>query len=197
MVRLEDGSIRYLKAGAGNKLEAWQYNRPGSATTDFLDHLLRNALVGVGWPYELLWSAKDARGANIRALVARAARTVEDRQDLLRSVARRLVGYAVAKAIKLGKLSPSAEWWKWDFTMPPHITVDAGYDAAADREDYTLGFKNLSDILAKWGKDPEAHLRERAHEWLMLQKIAAETGVPVERLVNITISGGAAAADGG
>ncbi|MDR1145550.1 MAG: hypothetical protein LBK71_05375 [Verrucomicrobiales bacterium] len=27
------------------------------------------------------------------------------------------------------------------------------------------------------------HLRERAGEWLMLQQIAAETGVPVERLV--------------
>ncbi|MDR2462211.1 MAG: phage portal protein [Verrucomicrobiales bacterium] len=190
----EDGTIRYFKSGSGGKLEAWQHSRPGSATTDFLDRLLRNALAGVGWPYELLWSAKDARGANIRALVARAARTVEDRQDLLRGVAKRLVGYAVAKAVKTKRLPASPDWWRWDFTMPPHISVDAGYDAAADREDYALGFKNLADILAKWGKDPETHLRERAAEWQLLEQIAADTGVPVERLVNLALKNPAVAA---
>lgn len=182
---LEGGTIRYFKSNDGSKLEAWQHNRPGTATTDFLDRLLRNALVGIGWPYELIWNAKDARGANIRSIVARAARTVEDRQDLLKTAARRLVGYAVAKAIKRGILPESAEWWKWDFTMPPHITVDAGYDAAADREDYKLGFKNLSDILAKWGKDPEQHLRERAREEQMIQRIAEEEGVDPEKLRNL------------
>lgn len=179
---IDGGSIRYFRAGSGSRLEAWQHDRPGDATDKFLDRLLRNALSGINWPFELIWHARDSRGANIRGAYARAARTVQDRQDLLRVVARRLCGYAIAKAIKLGDLPKSEEWWKWNFTLPAHITVDAGYDSAADRDDYQHGIKNLSDILAKWGKDPEEHLIERAREEQMIDRIAAEHGISPDRL---------------
>jgi len=185
--QFEDGGIRHYKAGSGGKLEAFQHERPGTATTDFLDRLLRNSLAGIQWPYELLWDASDAKGANIRAIVARAARTVEDRQDLIRAVARRIIGYVIAKYIKNGALPPCEEWYKWDFTMPPHISVDAGYDAEADRQDYVLGFKNLADILSKYGKDVESHLRERAEEWQLIEQIAQEYGITTDKLINIAL----------
>jgi capsid protein len=180
---MENGLIRYLKAGSGAKIEPFKSERPTTATTEFLDRLIRGALVGVGWPYELLWDAKNARGANIRAIVARAARTVEDRQDTLRYAARRMVGYAVATAIKKGILPFSEDWWKWNFTMPPHISVDAGYDAQADREDYKMGLKNLSQILGKFGIDVEEHLRQRAAEKVLAREIASENGMSEAELM--------------
>lgn len=179
---IQGGSIRYFKANSGGKLEAWQHDRPGDATDRFLDRLLRNAFAGINWPFELVWNAKDSRGANIRGAYARAARTVQDRQDLLRGVAKRVVGYAISKAIQRGDLPQSPEWWKWNFTLPAHITVDAGYDAEADRKDYESGFKTMGDILAKFGKDIEEHLEEKAVEEKLIDAIAARHGINPERL---------------
>lgn len=196
---LDGGTIRYLKAGAGAKLEAWQSNRPSQATMDLLDRMLRNSFAGIGWPIELSWPSKDVRGAMIRSIHSRAGRTVEDRQDLLRKPAKRIVGYAIAKAIKKGILPPCADWWKWDFSMPPHISVDAGYDAEADRQDFVLGFKNLSDILPKYGKDDiKAHLRERAQEIKWANEIASEFGIEGggDRLIARSLAGSAPAPSG-
>lgn len=158
------GSVKYFRAGSGSKLEFMKNERPGAAWESFMNRLIRNAYSGAGWPYEMSWDSTALGGANIRLIVSKAMRAVEDRQDLVRPAAKRVVGYACAKAIKNGDLAPSADWWKWDFTMPQKLTVDYGRDAKAQREDYLCGLVNLGDILAERGGTLEAHIAARKQE---------------------------------
>lgn len=168
-------TTRFFRAGTGSGLEQLKSERPGDGWEKFMNRLIRNACAGAGWPYELTWDSAALGGANVRLLVARAMRTVEDRQDLLRPVARRIVGYAVAKAIKLGLLPVNAEWYKWEFAMPARISVDYGRDGNSDREDYKLGLTNLTAILSQQGISLEQHIAERVAENELLE----EAGLPV------------------
>lgn len=157
-------TARFFRAGTGSGLEQLKNDRPGDAVDKFMNRLIRNACAGAGWPYELTWDAAALGGANVRLLVARAMRTVEDRQDLLRPVARRIVGYAVAKAIKNKVLPPNDQWFSWEFGMPARISVDYGRDGNSDREDYKLGIRNMTDIQAEQGRSLERHIAERVAE---------------------------------
>lgn len=157
-------SARYFRSGAGSKLEQLKLDRPGETWDKFMNRLIRNACAGAGWPYELCWDSSLLGGANVRLLLAKAERTVMDRQDLLRPVARRVVGYAIAKAIKLGLLPPCDEWYEWDFGMPARISVDYGRDGNSDREDYKLGITTMRDILEEEGKDLDTHYQELADQ---------------------------------
>lgn len=158
------GMVKLLKAGTGAKIEAFYSQRPGDAFERLRDHIIRTAMSGINWHYELAWDISKAGGANTRFLIASAMRTVEDRQDLLRPIARRSVGYAVAKAIKLGMLPANEEWYKWGFTMPARMTADYGRDKAQDREDYIAGITNLSDICDENGIDIDQHIADRKAE---------------------------------
>lgn len=178
---LEGGTIRYLRSNSGAKLEALTSNRPTQNWDAFMNRLLRNALVGVGWPYELTWTAEQIGGANIRMVIGKAMRTVEDRQDLLRGIFRRVIGYGVAKAIKGGMLAASDDWYRWDFTLPERMTVDYGREAQQDREDYIIGAKTLQDLIGPRAS-VEEHLRVRAREEQLILAIADEFGIDPERL---------------
>jgi hypothetical protein len=129
-----------------------------------MNRLIRNAMAGINWPYELAWDISALGGANTRFIISTAMRSVEDRQDLLRPVAKRAIGYACAKAVKQGILPPSKDWWRWGFTLPPRMTADFGRDAAAQRDDYLNGIINLTDICAERGEDIDVHIRERKEE---------------------------------
>lgn len=172
------GMVRHFKAGSGSKLEAFKNDRPGDAWQKFMDRLLRNAMAGINWPFELAWDISALGGANTRFVISTAMRSVEDRQDLLKPFARRAVGYAVAKAVKMGRLPASQDWWRWSFTMPPRLTVDFGRDAAAQRDDYLSGIINLADICAERGIDLKTHILSRAAENQALE----EAGLPVPGL---------------
>jgi capsid protein len=155
------GVARFFRSNSGSKLEQLKSDRPGDPVDKFMNRLIRNACVGAGWPYELTWDASALGGANVRLLIAKAMRSIEDRQDLIRPVARRAVGYAVAKAIKNGILKESDEWYKWRFTMPARMTADYGREAAADLADLEAGVTALSDILGEEGRDIDDHIAVR------------------------------------
>ncbi len=160
----DGGTAHFFRAGTGSKLETVKNDRPGAAVDAFMDRLIRNACVGAGWPFELTWDASKLGGANVRLLIAKAMRAVEDRQDLLRLPVKRIVGYAVAKAIKQGYLPPNPEWYKWRFTMPARMTADYGREAAADLNDLAAGVTTLTDILGEQGLDLDEHIATRQLE---------------------------------
>jgi len=161
---MSGGTVKLYKAGTGAKLEAFHNSRPGDAFERLRDHLIRSAMSGINWHYELAWDISKLGGANTRFIISSAMRTVEDRQDLLKPFAKRAVGYAVAKAVKMGRLKANDEWWKWDFTMPARMTADYGRDKAQDREDYINGIINLGDICAENGTDIDEHIAQRKAE---------------------------------
>lgn len=179
-------TTRFFRSGSGSKLEQLKSDRPGEAVSAFMDRLIRNACTGAGWPFELTWDASKLGGANVRLLVARAERTVQDRQDLLRPIAKRVVGYAVAKAVKLGYLEPNEDWYKWTFSLPARMTTDYGRDAKADLADYQAGLTTLTQILEEQGIDLDAFIAEKKAEIQKLKDAgiempkAAAPGAPQE-----------------
>lgn len=172
---LEGGGYRYFQAGTNSKITTMVNSRPGQNWESFMDRLIRNGCAGAGWPYELVWKGSELGGANIRLLVARAMRAVADRQDLLRPFAKRAVGYAVSVAIAQGRLRPSEEWYKWGFSMPPEMTVDAGYDSQSAGEEIADGRRTLTDYLASRSIKLKDHIKKLKKE----QQMIADAGLNI------------------
>ena len=98
--------------------------------------------------------SENVTGTTIRNIQARARSSVEARQDVLRRPARRIVGWALSKAIKLGLLPASEDWYRWDFTMPPKLSIDPRNDSKTQADEYKLGAVNMTGILQEKGKTP-------------------------------------------
>ena len=181
---LDGGTVRYFKSNSGGKIETLVNNRPGNPFLDFHDRLLKAAFAGLNWPYAFYNGHGAGGGTAQRTEIAMAQRSIEDRQDLLFYAAKRIVGYAIAKAQKRGDLPASPDWWQWDFSTPPKLTIDDGRITKELETLWKIGAVNMRDIVAMRGKTYEEHIRERADE-VAMRKLAAETaseihGVPIE-----------------
>ena len=172
---MDGGSVRYFKSNSGGKIETLVNNRPGNPFLDFHDRLLKSAYAGLNWPYAFYNGHGVGGGTAQRTEIAMAQRAIEDRQDLLFYAARRIVSYAVAKAQKRGDLPQSPEWYKWEFSTPPKLTIDDGRVMKELESAYKLGFKSASDITAAMGKKYVDVVRSKAEEAAMRQVIIKET----------------------
>ena len=172
---LAGGMIKYFKANSGGGLETLKNDRPGTSWESFQDRIVRIALAGLNWPYALCWKA-TGQGTAERHEISKAQRAIEDRQEILKKSARAKVGYAIAKAQKLGMLPESPDWWRWDFTLPQKLTIDDGRVGKELVEGWKAGYVNQTDILGAYGKTLEEHLRERAEEIALRKVIAKEVG---------------------
>jgi len=170
---MESGMVKFYKSGDGSRLEELSANRPGPNYQAFHDRLIRSALVGTGWPLSLV-NMSDGNGTADRISLLQGRKAVQDRQHLLKPFAKRIITYALGKAIDSGILPASRGFWQWDFSTCNQLSIDLGRDSNALREEYKLGLKNLSGILAEEGKSLEAHLRERAEEAALAERIRAE-----------------------
>lgn len=180
--RVLPNGTRYFKSNTGAKVSTMTNDRPGDMWEKFQDRMTRSTLVGMNWPYALCWK-NEGTGPVQRTEIDKARGAVEDRQDLLEAGAKREVGYAISKAIKLGADNgglppyPGADrggFLKWSFTKPPKISIDDGRDAQQRRENFKMGLINMTNILAEGGKTLDQHLYERAYEVARRKEIQAE-----------------------
>jgi capsid protein len=181
---MDGGTVRYFKSNSGGKVETLVNNRPGNPFLEFHDRLLKSAYAGLNWPYAFYSGHQAGGGTAQRTEIAMAQRSIEDRQDLLFYAAKRLVSYAVAKAQKRGDLPQSPDWFKWDFSTPPKLTIDDGRITKELETLWKMGAANMRDIVSMRGKTYEDHIRERAQEIALRKLAAAEAtqlyGVPVD-----------------
>lgn len=187
--RLDGGTTLYFKSNSGGKVEAFKPDRPGDVWEKFWDRLTRSALMGINWSFSLAWKGDGLTGTVERTEIKKCEISVSDRQSLLEPSAKRQVGYAISCAIQEKILPPypgtdKGGFLKWGFTKPPLMSIDNGRDGQSRREDYKLGHRNLTDVLAENGRTLIPHLRERAYEIAMRKKIAREvseeTGEPID-----------------
>ena len=171
---MDGGTVRYFKSNSGGKIETLVNNRPGNPFMDFHDRLLKSAFAGLNWPFAFYNGHGAGGGTAQRTEIAMAQRAIEDRQDLLFYAAKRIVSYAVAKAQKRGDLPQSPDWYKWDFSTPPKLTIDDGRVMKELESAYKLGFKSAGEITAAMGKDYADVVRQKAEEAAIRQVIKAE-----------------------
>lgn len=181
---MDGGTVRYFKSNSGGKIETLVNNRPGNPFLDFHDRLLKSAFAGLHWPYAFYNGHGVGGGTAQRTEIAMAQRSIEDRQDLLFYAAKRIVGYAVAKAMKRGDLPQDSEWYRWEFSTPPKLTIDDGRVTKELETMWKMGAANMRDIVAMRGKTLESHLEERAAE-IALRKLAA---IEAEQIYGVRIS---------
>lgn len=179
----EGGTVRFFKAGDGSKIEEVANNRPGANWQAFHDRLIRNSLVGTGWPLALVNMAQG-NGTADRISLLQGKKAVADRQHLLKPLCKRIITFALGKAIDAGLLPAAKSWWNWTFSVDNRLSIDLGRDSNSLREEYKLGLKNLTQILAEEGTNVADHLRQRAEEAALAEKIRAE----VEARHGLTIS---------
>ncbi len=148
------GMINYFKAGSGEKLEAFKTDRPHANVENFVQRLERRCMYGIGWPYEML-NAKEIGGASVRLVQSEARNAISARQTTLARVAKFVVAFAVATAMKQELIPANYQdaWYNWNFKFGELLTVDAGYEKESDRKGFLLGTNTLEEITAKQGED--------------------------------------------
>lgn len=185
---LAGGMIKYFRSNSGGKIETVNNDTPGDMWDRFQDRVVRTAMSGINWPYELVWKSGEVNAALVRNIQERARMSVEDRQDVIKSPAIFQIRYAVAKAIKSGilpKPKNASDWWKWDFHMPKKFSIDPGKEAQQRREDYKIGLRNRTGIVSEEGGDVNQMDDERIEEVFVREKKIAEAekrhGITVDR----------------
>jgi capsid protein len=163
---LNGGLYRYFKSGTNSDLKAFAYDRPGSNTITYQDHILRDAFQGIEW--NMFFSNDPSRvgGASMRIIVEKINRVVRKRQRMIVQSLRRIHGYAIAKAIKLGLLPMSDEWWKWEYQLPAQVTADKRYDSDVDLQEYESRFTTLRNVCGRRGE----YWEDIQDQWLIEQK---------------------------
>ena len=170
----EQGMVKYFKAGDGSKIEPILSQRPTIEWQQFQDRLRKQAVVGVGWSETLMEGNPDFNSVSTRLAIKLAEKAVEDRQQILIGAGRRILAYATARFINLGILPKNNEFWKWGYTLPPKISIDAGRDSAAMINEYDKGIRNLADIVGESGNSVEQHIRQRVKEEILERQIREE-----------------------
>ena len=178
----ERGLIRYIKPTG--KIETLQNNRPSTGWLGLMEHLTRSAFAGMGLPMEFVWDSSKIGGAGVRSMVGQVTRAIERRQRVLYRPALQCLLYAVASYIKRGDIPAAVDWYEWDFSLPPLYSVDMGRDSQNRREDFAVGVRSMSAILAEESINIRDHLNTRAQDYLVAKQISDEKGVPMQWLMN-------------
>ena len=178
--RIMGGKLVALKPD--ESLESFQSNRPSPTFTGFLEHLRRDASLGI-IPFEFAADSSRIGGAGVRLIVAKADRRFSFRQMILeRRLIRPVWAYVIGDAIDRGVLPAVTGWWKIATVPPKRVTVDAGREAQQNRADVEMGLKTLSDHYAELGADFGEELERRAADAKLILETARKYGVPPELL---------------
>jgi hypothetical protein len=186
---LAGGMIKYFRSNSGGKMEAVDNNTPGDMWENFQDRMVRHHASAVNWPFELFWKSEKVSSALVRNIQERARMSVEDRQDVLKGPALFQIRYAISVAMNIGILprpKNPQDWWKFSFQMPRKFSIDPGRDAQQRREDYKIGLRNRTGIIAEeGGGDIESFDMERITEVFdREERIVAEEerrGIKIDR----------------
>jgi capsid protein len=192
----EAGMIRYL--GAGDKVEVMP-GRPSSAFAGFVDHLMKEIALGVGWPAGVLYGTDNYKGPNVRAEFAAADRVATEKQGILADkvldpikdavilnaiaegeieAPKKLGGETMAQALK------RATRGEWRF--PAKLSIDVGRESAANLNENRQGAKSLQEIAAEEGTDAFSRLDQIAAEAAYVAELAKTHNIPETAIRMIT-----------
>jgi hypothetical protein len=198
-VRLETvqgGMVQYFTAGAGEKISQIDATHPTEAQDRLQERLIKNALLGAGWPAEFCWSLEKMGGANARIILEQVNRITADRHQYLSQQCKRRVAYAIARFIELGELpaytgadANQGGAYNFRFTQAPQLTADSSYANSDAINAYRAGMRSMTDILSSGSKTLDQHLDEVQAEELNIRARMAATGLGREAFGLLTPNG--------
>ena len=174
---IEGGEMYYLRAADGEDISGLNYSTPHPNVENFIARIERRGIKAVGWAYELIYLNESGRAAT-RLVIDLGNQSIWKQQRLGLRRTWRAVRYALAKAMKNGFLSKNPDskdaYFAWDFGLPKPLSVDAGNDEQADRENLKLGTTNKALIAQKKGYFWEDIERQRKLEIIQTAVDASE-----------------------
>lgn len=187
---LQGGEIPIWTADSGAKLEVLESNRPSANTSDFLrNHVLRHAFLSIRWPIEMAY-AMDGNNSLNKLTIAKAQRRIDGIQStIVYPVWKRIIVYAVSKAIKSGYLKPNKDFYKWEPVYPREFVIDNYKDVKSDIDQYNKGWITGEQICAQNGTNLEMNYRTKAKELQLRDIISKEFNVNPNELVQMTLQG--------
>jgi hypothetical protein len=180
--RMEGGLYQYLKANTGSSISTLVANRPTENQQSYEDRLLRGCFYAIEWSSDFTLNPGTAGGAKQRVIVEKINRTCKKNQALAAKVMRRIDGYRISKAVKLGILPPNKDWWRWEYQGPAEVTADRKYESEIDLEENHRGWLTDTNALGKRGlsRRPvvKRKLEETLEKWQAASEIAKATVCP-------------------
>lgn len=170
------GLIRVFRAGTNSKVNIPKNERPGDAWDKFQDRLIRVILSGMGIPYELVWKPNEINAGAVRFIIAKAERQVIDRQAIIDQHWKRIITYAVAKLIKMGRIPPDPEWYRWRPSHPRRMSVDVHREGDNDRKNLEAMLVSPFDLAEKYGDDHVRVLRDFLRHKKVKKQLEQEEG---------------------
>jgi capsid protein len=161
----------------GDEHTPYVSGRPSPAWQGFMEWLANMICLGAGLPPSLLLGSKIG-GADTRRELATAQRTIDSWQIVLASKLQQVYEYVIGEEIRAGYIKNVPKDWRsveWQF--PPKLTVDAGREADADREDVKLGLLTRKEYFGRWGLDWKEQTDQAAKEAKYISDKAKELGI--------------------
>jgi capsid protein len=166
-----------MAVGQGEKLEAFEHNRPSLNVLGFLDMLDRDAANALGISSDFLLNPTKIGGAVVRMELAKAERQFSSFQNVVIEGLRPFIQFVLATAIERGELAAQPGWERMTFQTPRRLSVDVGRDTLAMIRGLEAGATNLRDILEEGGKEYEAEVIARLDDKVWAIKQATARGL--------------------
>jgi lambda family phage portal protein len=185
---MEAGKIQRLSQGEDIQF-APGTNRPSGAFMALVQVMVREIASGLNMPYGFLYDMTAFSGHTGRIEIAQAMRSIRRYQKLLSEKALDpLRDRVIGLGISLGDLPAHPKWRSGRWGFGRSLTGDYGHDTTANLQLLSAGLVTATDLIAETGQSFEEVVRRSASEVAYLQRVATETGVPIE-LINQRLPG--------
>lgn len=170
----------------GKTLKRFEGQPPSGDVEPFLDSLASLFSAGLLIPPAFFLDSK-LTGPNVRGVNGKAQRRFNQRRLLLARFVRWTWIRVMGNAIATKQLPSQAGWDLITFQFPPDISIDAGDDAANDREDIASGSKSRQEVTGKRGRDwqrvADQIFAEDEYIITKCKEQSTSTGIPLEILL--------------
>lgn len=148
---------------SGMTIKQLSNNTPGNTYLGFAEQLLKLSSCGL-MPYGFA-DPSNLTGVSVRMVIAKAARVISERQDIICEVMNKIYQYFIGCAVTQGMLEVPEEVQSDMFAVawqcPKAVTVDYGKDEKTDLMLLQSGAKPIEDYFAERGLDFNAEIEKR------------------------------------
>jgi capsid protein len=176
--------VRIFKTDEGQELVT--SHRPAAEVMEFMNSMLKNALEGMGWKYELYDTTKLS-GASARYVLAEAQRLIAyTYQSALYGLWNDMFSYEMATLMTNGQIPYNKEWYMFTPSGTRRLVLDYFKDDKANDLQINNGTKSRTMVCSEEGNSFDEVLTQKNNEWKKAKALQDAGGAPVAWLLQNT-----------
>jgi len=180
---LKYGKIQWAPRNA--RMEFIKSDRPSGQFQSYLGTLIRLIGTARNLPYGFLYDLEGLTGPAARMDAQQAHRVIQwDQQNAVDLILDRVKNTLLMEGFALGAIEYHPNWQRGQWQFPPAISIDAGRDSNAGRQEVWASMNSKANWYAENGEDAEEQeeiIEAEADRTLeRAQRLAKKRGVSVE-----------------